>query len=85
MAYSGTRAGLRQPSRATAGYNARMAAEVVGTGQVTIDEVMKGWRASADHSKNLLLPNAEDMGIALVQDRKTEFKTFWTLVIASPQ
>jgi uncharacterized protein YkwD len=68
-----------------AGYSARLAAENVGTGQVTIDEVMKGWEASPGHNKNLLLPDAEHMGIALVQDSKTEFKTFWTLVIASPQ
>ena len=68
-----------------AGYNARLAAENVGTGQVTLDEVMKGWQASPGHNKNLLLPDAEHMGIALVQDPKTEFKTFWTLVVASPQ
>ncbi len=68
-----------------AGYHARLAAENVGTGQVTIDEVIKGWRASPGHNKNLLLSDAEHMGIALVQDSKTEFKTFWTLVIASPQ
>ena len=68
-----------------AGYSARLAAENVGTGQVTIEEVMKGWQASPGHNKNLLLPEAEHMGIALVQDSKTEFKTFWTLVIASPQ
>jgi uncharacterized protein YkwD len=68
-----------------AGYNARLAAENVGTGQVTIDEVIKGWQASPGHNKNLLLADAEHMGIALVQDPKTEFKTFWTLVIASPQ
>jgi uncharacterized protein YkwD len=68
-----------------AGYNARLAAENVGTGQVTIEEVMKGWEASPGHKKNLLLPEAEHMGIALVQDPKTEFKTFWTLVIASPR
>jgi uncharacterized protein YkwD len=67
-----------------AGYNAKLAAENVGTGQVTIDEVMKGWEASPGHKKNLLLSDAEHMGIALVQDPKTEFKTFWTLVIASP-
>jgi uncharacterized protein YkwD len=67
-----------------AGYNARLAAENVGTGQITIDEVMKGWEASPGHKKNLLLPEAEHMGIALVQDSKTEFKTFWALVIASP-
>ncbi len=68
-----------------AGYNARLAAENVGTGQVTIEEVIRGWQTSPGHNKNLLLTDAEHMGIALVQDAKTEFKTFWTLVIASPQ
>lgn len=66
-----------------AGYNAKLAAENVGTGQVTIEEVMKGWQASAGHNKNLLLADAQDMGIALVQDPRTEFKTFWTLVVGS--
>jgi uncharacterized protein YkwD len=66
------------------GYNAKLAAENVGTGQASIDEVMKGWQASAGHNKNLLLPEAEHMGIALVQDPRTEFKTFWTLVVGSP-
>jgi uncharacterized protein YkwD len=66
------------------GYNARLAAENVGTGQVTIEEVFKGWKESPGHNKNLLLTDAEHMGIALVQDPKTEFKTFWTLVVGSP-
>ena len=66
------------------GYNARLAAENVGTGQVTIDEVMKGWKESPGHNKNLLLADAQHIGIALVQDNKTEFKTFWTLVLGSP-
>jgi uncharacterized protein YkwD len=65
------------------GYNAKLAAENVGTGQVTISEVFKGWQESPGHNKNLLLADAEHMGIALVQDPKTEFKTFWTLVIGS--
>jgi uncharacterized protein YkwD len=66
------------------GYNAKLAAENVGTGQASFEEVMKGWRASPGHNKNLLLADAEHMGIALVQDPRTEFKTFWTLVIGSP-
>jgi uncharacterized protein YkwD len=65
------------------GYNAKLAAENVGTGQTTIDEVLKGWQTSPGHNKNLLLADAEHMGIALVQDPKTEFKTFWTLVVGS--
>ena len=67
------------------GYNPRVAAENVGTGQASMDEVMKGWRESDGHNKNLLLPDATQMGIALVRDPKTEFKTFWALVMGAPQ
>lgn len=66
------------------GFNARLAAENVGTGQVSIEEVMKGWKESPGHNKNLLLADAEYMGIALVQEPKSEFKTFWTLVLGTP-
>ena len=65
------------------GYNAKLAAENVGTGQNSIEEVFKGWQRSPGHNKNLLLADAKQMGIALVYDPKTEFKTFWTLVIGS--
>ena len=66
-----------------AGYNARLAAENVGTGQASFEEVLKGWKDSPGHNKNLLLSDAEHMGIALVLEPKTEFKTFWTLVVGS--
>jgi uncharacterized protein YkwD len=66
------------------GYKPRLAAENVGTGQVSFKEVLKGWKESPGHNKNLLLADANEMGLALVQDPKTEFKSFWTLVIGSP-
>jgi len=66
------------------GYKARLAAENVGTGQSSLAEVFKGWQQSPGHDKNLLLRGAVHMGIALVRDPKTEFKTFWTLVVGSP-
>jgi uncharacterized protein YkwD len=66
------------------GYHARLAAENVGTGQINFKEVLRGWEKSPGHNKNLLLSDASHMGIALVQDPKTEFKSFWTLVIAAP-
>ena len=66
-----------------AGFNAKVAAENVGTGQATIAEVLKGWQTSPGHNKNLLLADADQMGIALVQDPKTEFKTFWALVVGA--
>ena len=66
-----------------AGYNARVAAENVGTGQVSVDEVFKGWQESPGHNKNLLMPDVEHIGIALVQEPKTEFKTFWVLAFGA--
>ena len=65
------------------GFRARLAAENVGTGQISFDEVLRGWKESPGHNKNLLLTDARDMGLALVQDPKTEFKSFWTLVIGA--
>jgi uncharacterized protein YkwD len=66
------------------GFKARLAAENVGTGQIDFNEVMRGWKESPGHNKNLLLGDATHMGIGLVQDPRTEFKSFWTLVIGSP-
>lgn len=66
------------------GYPARLAAENVGTGQLSIEEVFDGWQKSPDHNANLLLGDAREMGIALVYRPETEFKTFWTLVIGAP-
>jgi len=66
------------------GYSARMTAENVGTGQRTLSEVFQGWQKSKDHNANLLLADAEEMGIAVVHEEDTQFKTFWTLVIGSP-
>lgn len=66
------------------GYPAKVAAENVGTGQVDFGEVMRGWKDSPGHNKNLLLSDASEMGLALVQDPKSEFKSFWTLVVAAP-
>lgn len=66
------------------GFKARVAAENVGTGQVDFNEVMRGWKDSPGHNKNLLLADADYMGIALVQEPKSEFKSFWTLVLGTP-
>ncbi len=65
------------------GYKARLAAENVGTGQASFSEVLRGWKESEGHNKNLLIRDADHMGIALVYDGRTEFKSFWTLVLGS--
>jgi uncharacterized protein YkwD len=66
------------------GYEARVTAENVGTGQRSLSEVFRGWQNSPDHNANLLLPDAEEMGIAMVNEPNTQFKTFWTLVLGAP-
>lgn len=66
------------------GYTARLTAENVGTGQLSLQEVFRGWQNSPDHNANLLLADAEEMGIAMVYDPNTQFKTFWTLVVGAP-
>ena len=65
------------------GYPVHLAAENVGTGQVSLAEVFKGWQKSPGHNENLLLKGAKEMGIALVIEPSTEYKTFWTLVLGS--
>ena len=65
------------------GYNAKVAAENVGTGQVSFSEVLKGWQESPGHNRNLLMNDVDNMGIALIQEAKTEFKTFWVLALGA--
>jgi uncharacterized protein YkwD len=68
-----------------AGYGPRLAAENVGTGQQSLEEVFRGWQKSRDHDANLLLGEAEEIGVAMVYKPESQFKTFWTMVVASPK
>ena len=65
------------------GYPVHLAAENVGTGQISLAEVFKGWQLSPGHNENLLLKDAREMGMALIIDPNTEYKTFWTLVLGT--
>lgn len=69
--------------RAT-GYKARLAAENVGVGQRSFEEVLQGWKDSPGHNRNLLLPDATQMGVALVVNPSARNQTFWTLVMGTP-
>jgi len=67
-----------------AGFEPKVAAENVGTGQLSFGEVLREWQLSPDHKKNLLLPDATHMGVAVVNRPDTQFKTFWSLVLGAP-
>jgi len=66
------------------GYRAKLTAENVGAGQRSFTEVMQGWKKSPGHNKNLLLPDAVHMGIALEKNPNSRYQTFWTLVLGKP-
>jgi len=66
------------------GFDPQVAAENVGTGQLTFGELFREWKLSPDHNSNLLLRDATHMGIAVVQNPDTQFKTFWSLVLGAP-
>ena len=67
-----------------AGYRPQLAAENVGVGQRSFAELLRGWKDSPGHNKNLLVADATQMGIALVTNPRTRYKTFWVLVLGNP-
>lgn len=69
---------------AATGYDAMLVGENVSTGQRDLDEVLAGWMHSESHRKTLMMPEALHVGLALVYDPKTSYRTFWTMVIAEP-
>ena len=66
------------------GYRPRMAAENIAAGQATVGDAIASWRGSDMHLRNLLLPDATQLGIARVDDPTTNLRTIWTLVLAAP-
>ena len=67
-----------------AGYRPRMAAENIAGGQSTAVDAVRSWRESESHLRNLLLPDATQMGIAQVNDPRSAMRTYWALVLATP-
>jgi uncharacterized protein YkwD len=68
-----------------AGYDAKVAAENIGAGYHTLAEAFSGWRDSAPHRANMLLPGATRIGIAAVYTPASKYQVYWTLILAEPQ
>lgn len=66
------------------GFGPAVAAENVGTGQLTFGELFREWKRSPSHDRNMLMPDATHMGVAVVRNPDTQFKTFWSLVLGAP-
>jgi uncharacterized protein YkwD len=64
------------------GFNAVTGSENIAVGTPTFADAFSGWKGSAPHRANMLMPGATHMGIAAVYVPKDKYGTFWVLVIA---
>jgi len=58
------------------------AAENIAAGTKSWAETLRAWQTSPGHNANLLQPQADSIGIAVARNDRTQYKTFWALVIA---
>lgn len=68
-----------------AGYNFRRIAENIAGGQETATTVVTAWLDSVEHCANIMNPAIQEIGAACVRDERSDYKTYWTLILASPQ
>lgn len=54
-----------------------MVAENIAGGQNSVSAVMKGWRNSADHFKNMVEPKFTHAGFGMAMNPKSEYKRYW--------
>ncbi|RDJ26663.1 CAP domain-containing protein [Bosea caraganae] len=68
---------------AAAGLDTVRAGENLGGGYYSTEEAFAGWRSSSEHNANLLMPQATRFGIALAKDPRTQYRTYWAMVVAA--
>jgi uncharacterized protein YkwD len=61
------------------------AGENLGEGYMSFDEALSGWRSSAGHAANLLMPDATRFGIALAKNPSAAYGAYWAMVVAAEQ
>jgi uncharacterized protein YkwD len=64
----------------SAGYSPHLTAENVASGQRSFGEAMRGWEHSAEHKRNLLLPEAQAAGVAVSYRNG---RAYYTLVLGA--
>ncbi len=83
----GHRLGASLPKRVSSvGYQWGYVAENLAAGYASLDDAMKGWKASPGHRRNLLSPYAMEIGVAAVSTPPgSKHRTYWALILAAPQ
>ena len=59
-----------------------MAAENIAAGTGSWAETLRKWQTSPGHNANLLQSKADIVGVAVVRNEQTRYKTYWAMVIA---
>jgi uncharacterized protein YkwD len=70
-------------ARLTAGGINAVAGENLGGGYMSFDEALAGWRTSAGHDANLLMPGATRFGIALAKNPGAGYGAYWAMEVAA--
>jgi len=66
-----------------AGYEPRRLLENIGGGDETASAIMNAWLGSPDHCANLMDNRVTDIGAACVHDPRSDFQTYWSLLLAT--
>jgi uncharacterized protein YkwD len=54
-----------------------MVAENIAAGQQSVSEVMKGWKKSTSHYKNMTESKFIHVGFGMSENKKSKFKKYW--------
>lgn len=63
------------------GANMTPAAENIAAGTKTWADTLRIWKESAGHNANLLLRDADSVGVAVARNESTRYKVYWAMVI----
>lgn len=69
---------------ARVGYRFRRIGENLGIGYPTVEDMFRAWRESPGHDRNLLMPEARDVGFELVFRPGSNCGAYWAMVIGRP-
>lgn len=64
-----------------AGADLNSAGENIAAGTRTWPDTLRIWKESSGHNANLLLAEADSLGVAMAANENTRYKTYWAMVI----
>ena len=65
------------------GYSNSAWGENVAAGYSTTKDVMDAWLKSEGHCRNIMWQDHEDVGMAIVRNENSQYKSYWTLFFGS--